>query len=129
MTRLQTATVMAIHCKACQTGWHDQRMLNMLRKLFFILWALVALFCPVQAALSAEGQPLVPDADVKVQRSGGSFTVDTIMFTPVPPALAWAVLTDFEHMGGFVPNLTSSQVLERSDALLKVAQKGVARFG
>lgn len=101
----------------------------MLRKLFFILWALLALFCPVQAALSAEGQPLVPDADVKVQRSGGSFTVDTIMFTPVPPALAWAVLTDFENMGGFVPNLTSSQVLERSDALLKVAQKGVARYG
>ncbi len=101
----------------------------MLRKLFFILWALVALFCPVQAALSADEPPLVPDGDVNVQRSGGSFTVDTSMFTPVPPALAWAVLTDFDHMGSFIPNLTSSQVLERGDAMLKVAQKGVARYG
>lgn len=101
----------------------------MLRKLFFILWSLVALVCPVQAALSAGAQSSVPDDEVHVQRSGESFTVDTTLFTPVPPALAWAVLTDFDHMGSFVPNLTSSQVLERSDALLKVAQKGVARYG
>lgn len=102
---------------------------GMLRKLFLILLALAALLCPVQAALSADAQPPVSDDEVRVQRSGGSFTVDTTLFTPVPPALAWAVLTDFEHMGSFVPNLSSSQVLERSDAMLKVAQKGVARYG
>lgn len=101
----------------------------MLRKLSFILWALAMLFCPVRTALSADEQTLVPDADISIQRAGGSFTVDTTLFTPVPPALAWAVLTDFDHMGSFVPNLTSSQVLERSDDLLKVAQKGVARYG
>ena len=101
----------------------------MLRKLFFTLWALAALLVPVQAAMSADGPPAVPDSDVSVQRSGASFTVDATMFTPVPPALAWEVLTDFDHMGSFVPNLSSSQVLERSDALLKVAQKGVARYG
>ena len=100
----------------------------MLRKLFFIFWTLAALLVPVQA-MSADGPPAVPDNDVSVQRSGASFTVDVAMFTPVPPALAWAVLTDFDHMGSFVPNLSSSQVLERSDTLLKVAQKGVARYG
>ncbi|MEP6965125.1 MAG: SRPBCC family protein [Polaromonas sp.] len=101
----------------------------MVRKLFFILWVLTALLCPVQAAMSAGGQSAVPDDDVHVQRSGGSFTVDTTLFTPVAPALAWAVLTDFDHMSSFVPNLNSSQILERSDSLLKVAQKGVARYG
>lgn len=101
----------------------------MLRKLLFTFWALMALFVPVQAAMSADGPPAVADSDVSVQHSGGSFTVDVTMFTPVPPALAWTVLTDFDHMSSFVPNLSSSHVLERSDALLKVAQKGVARYG
>ena len=41
----------------------------MLRKLFFILWSLVALVCPVQAALSAGAQSSVPDDEVHVQRS------------------------------------------------------------
>ena len=41
--------------------------------------------------------------------------------------LAWAVLTDFEHMGSIVPNLTSSQVMERRDTTLSVKQKGVVR--
>lgn len=104
-------------------------MTSMLRKLFLFLLALAALLYPLQAAMAADGQRPVSDSDVQVQRSGGSFTVDATMYTPVPLALAWAVLTDFEHMGSFVPNLSSSQVVERSDATLKVAQKGVARFG
>src|SRR2546422_6177740 len=101
----------------------------MLRKLFFWLLALMAMAYPVQCAMAADGQALVPESDVRVVRSGASFTVDMAMYAPVPPALAWAVLTDFEHYGNFVPNLSSSQVLERSDTVLKVYQKGVARFG
>ncbi len=104
-------------------------MVDMLRKIFFIFWALAALLVPVQAAMLADGPPAVPDNDVNVQRSGGSFTVDATMFTPVPPALAWAVLTDFDDMASFVPNLSSSHVLEHSDALLRIAQKGVAHYG
>ena len=101
----------------------------MLHKLFLIFCTLAALIAPVQAAVLADGPPTVPDSDVQVQRSGESFTVDATMYTPVSPARAWAVLTDFDHMGSFVPNLASSQVLERSDTRLKVAQKGVARYG
>ena len=101
----------------------------MFHRLFFWLTALAALLCPVQVAMTADGQPVVADSDVRVERSGGNFTVDLTMFAPVAPSLAWAVLTDFEHMGEFVPNLTSSQVIERSDTVLKVHQKGVARYG
>lgn len=104
-------------------------MASMLYKLFFVFWSLAMLLAPAQAALAADGSLTVPDNDVQVQRAGTSFTVDVNFYTPVPPAQAWAVLTDFEHMGSFVPNLTSSQVLERGDARLKVAQKGVARYG
>lgn len=101
----------------------------MLRRHFFIFWSLAALLVPAQAAMSTDDPLAVADNEVSVQRSGASFTVDVTLFTPVPPALAWAVLTDFDHMASFVPNLSSSQVLERSDTLLKVAQKGVARYG
>ncbi|MDR7377704.1 carbon monoxide dehydrogenase subunit G [Rhodoferax ferrireducens] len=90
-------------------------------------WALATLV-PIAAATAADA-PLVAESDVHVERSGGTFTVDLSMHAPVEPAQAWAVLTDFEHMADFIPNLSSSQVLERSDTVLKVAQKGVARYG
>lgn len=93
------------------------------------LIALTALLSPVQVAMAADGPPVVADSDVRVERSGAHFMVDLTLYAPVAPALAWAVLTDFEHMGEFVPNLSSSQVIERSDSFLKVNQKGVARYG
>ncbi|MGV8803371.1 MAG: SRPBCC family protein [Polaromonas sp.] len=104
----------------------------MLHKLFLRSLILAALLFAAQAGQTvqaAEGVPAVPDNDVRVVHSGETFTVDVTVHTPAAPALAWAVLTDFDHMAGFLPNLTSSQIMERSDTLLKVAQKGVARFG
>ena len=87
----------------------------MFHKSFFWLMALAAMLCPVQAATTADGQPLLSDSDVRVERSGGNFTVDLTMYAPVAPSLAWAVLTDFEHMGEFVPNLTSRPALVRRE--------------
>ncbi|MBS0369185.1 MAG: SRPBCC family protein [Proteobacteria bacterium] len=85
---------------------------------------LLALPCGGQAA-----EPAVRDQDVHVERAYGGFVVDVVMHTPVRPAQAWAVLTDFEHMASFVSNLKSSRVLERSEGVLKVHQQGVARYG
>lgn len=100
-----------------------------MRGLFFWLMVLAAMLYPVQETMPADGRSLVSDSDVRVEGSGGNFTVDLTMYAPVAPSLAWAVLTDFEHMGEFVPNLVSSEVIERSDNVLKVNQKGVARYG
>jgi len=47
----------------------------------------------------------------------------------VPPALALAVLTDFDHMAEFVPNLTASRVVSRNGNVYRVAQQGKANFG
>ena len=91
--------------------------------------ALMAALCPLPAALAADAPAAVADSDVRVERAHGSFTVDMAVHVPVDAARAWAVLTDFEHMADFVPNLTSSVVTERSDTLVKVVQKGVARYG
>jgi len=91
--------------------------------------ALAALLCPVPFALAADAPTAVADSDVHVERAHGSFTVNVTIHVPVDAAHAWAVLTDFEHMADFVPNLTSSQVTQRSDALVKVTQKGIAKYG
>ena len=101
----------------------------MSRRIFFWLMALAATLGSMSVAVAADGQPLVSESDVRVVRSGGSFTVDVSVHVPVDTAQAWAVLTDFEHMAEFVPNLTSSQVTEHSDTVLKVEQKGLARYG
>jgi hypothetical protein len=66
---------------------------------------------------------------IEVERKGELFTVHAFLFAPVPPRDAWAVLTDFEHMASFVPNLSESRVTNRAGERLTVAQKGVARFG
>jgi len=71
----------------------------------------------------------VASQDVRVERHGNAFSIDTVMLAPVPPAVAWDVLTDFEHMPRYQSQLKSSEVLERSAQRLLVRQKGVARFG
>jgi hypothetical protein len=37
---------------------------------------------------AADGQFVVSDKDVRVERSGGNFTVDLTMYAPVAPSLA-----------------------------------------
>jgi carbon monoxide dehydrogenase subunit G len=100
-----------------------------LGRLVCCLTVWVGMLCPVQAALSADEPPVVSGSDVKVVRNGGGFTVDLTVYTPVAPALAWEVLTDFDRMSEFVPNLISSRVTERNESVLKVQQKGVAHYG
>jgi hypothetical protein len=41
---------------------------------------------------------------------------------------AWAVLTDYDHLARFIPNMRSSRVIARSPAGPVVKQKGVARM-
>lgn len=88
-----------------------------------------AIAAPLSLAMAASDPDPVPESVIRIARSGDGFTVDFALFAPVPIALAWAVLTDFDHMTAFLPSLTSSKVLERHDQLLKVSQSGVLRYG
>lgn len=89
---------------------------------------LLALLPAVQAG-ATEAPPAVVADDVRVVRTAGGFTIDMAAHAPVGPELAWEVLTDFDHMASFVPNLKTSQVTERSSDLLRVRQTGTARYG
>ncbi|WP_171013673.1 SRPBCC family protein [Chitinivorax sp. B] len=62
-------------------------------------------------------------------KQGEDIVVDCEMVTDVSQAAAWAVLTDFEHMAQFVPNVQESNVVERYGDQIRVQQKGRAHFG
>jgi carbon monoxide dehydrogenase subunit G len=69
------------------------------------------------------------DLDIAVDYREGRYSGSLRMVVPVRPATALAVLTDFDHMADFIPNLTASRVVLRSGNVLRVAQEGKAEFG
>lgn len=90
-------------------------------RLILLAAMLHALAVPCVAA------PAVPE--VSVQRHGRAVVIDVTMTVAVPPAVAWEVLTDFDHMAAFLPNLeqSESQLQDANTYLLK--QKGRSRHG
>jgi len=84
------------------------------------------------AALLACGPVLAADPEfrrISVVPSAEGYACDSEMVIPVPPALAWEVMTDFDSMARWVPNLRSSRVLMRQGAVVHVEQVGIAAFG
>lgn len=79
----------------------------------------------VTAAFAAES----PIRQIDVVRNGDAYVLDAVMYVPVPPAIAWAVLTDFEHMANWVPNVRRSRVVARAGEVATVEQVGVVRVG
>lgn len=66
---------------------------------------------------------------VDVTYDGETYFVDAVMFAPVAQAIAWDVLTDFEHQAQWVPNVAESKVLKREDTTMMIEQRGVAKWG
>ena len=79
------------------------------------------------AALAAPRQD--EDIEVKVQIAGENVIVYLILVVPATRQEVWAVLTDFEHMAGFVSNLKESKVVSISGDTLKIFQRGFATYG
>jgi len=65
---------------------------------------------------------------IVVTRDGDSYVCETVLFAPVPQALAWEVLTDVDHMVDWVPNLRQSRVLKREGDVAIIEQVGLAQF-
>lgn len=85
----------------------------------------------LSTAIAEEAPPPhfpTPD-DVRVTRSGDTFRIEIDMTTAVPPASAWRVLTDFDGMASFIPNVERSRVVDRNGNRLRVEQQGRAWFG
>jgi ribosome-associated toxin RatA of RatAB toxin-antitoxin module len=88
------------------------------------------LLCVALFALTA-GMPLAAPAgapQVTVRDSAGVYQVAASFSVIEAPAIAIAVLTDFEGIPTFMPDMKTSTVLERTDAGTLVEQEAVARF-
>ncbi len=83
------------------------------------------------AVLPASALAAADDADiqVRVSKDGAEITVDVDCPVNTSVAVAWEVLTDYDHMAAFVSNLEESRVQSRVGPTLQVYQKGVAARG
>jgi ribosome-associated toxin RatA of RatAB toxin-antitoxin module len=68
------------------------------------------------------------DAQVGVREEGGTYVVAATFDVSHPASTAVAVLTDYEQIPRFMPDVRTSRVLERSDGLTVVEQEAVARL-
>ena len=79
--------------------------------------ALAALFIVAGAAVArADNVSLTVEDGHGVYRVHGTFTA------PVSPGVAWAVLTDYDHIGAYVKSIRASAVERRGDGWLLLRQ-------
>ena len=67
--------------------------------------------------------------EVKVQVVGEDVVVDLSLVVPATRQQVWAVLTDYEHMAGFISNLKESKVISVSGETQNIFQRGSAKYG
>lgn len=83
---------------------------------------LMALFLAPGASFAAEVTVSLKMPGPRAYAVDGSFSVVAASST------AWEVLTDYEHLGSFVPDLKSSVVRERRPGRVLLDQEAVGRF-
>src|SRR5271165_901141 len=89
-------------------------------------WLLAAMLVMTgNASLAAES----PIRAIDVTYDGDTYVLNAVMFAPVAQAVAWEVLTDFEHMTQWVPSVAESKVVKRDDNSVTIEQRGVAKYG
>lgn len=91
--------------------------------LLAVRWLLLASCLLPRLSAAAE------DVAVRIERLGDEFILEGAFHVAVAPAVAWAVLTDYEGMPAFVEDLRESRVVERDGERLRVVQRGVTRLG
>lgn len=70
-----------------------------------------------------------PIRSIDVTYDGQTYVLDAVMYAPVAPTVAWEVLTDFDHMAQWVPNVAESKIIKREGDSVTFQQHGVARYG
>lgn len=82
---------------------------------------------------AAQSQPSCkPDIELDSSRTGDEVQVHVKMRVQVPVAVAWEVMTDYDHASGFIHNLRSSRSEVTGNQRKKVTQigwTGVGGFG
>jgi carbon monoxide dehydrogenase subunit G len=79
------------------------------------------------AQLAATADPGL-ESQVTVREDRGVYSVAAEFLVPQPPAAALAVLSDYEQIPRFMPDVQRSVVLERTPGRLIVEQEAVSRL-
>lgn len=106
---------------------HAQSIYVSIATKIFRLLLIMGSMLPLKTALA--DTPQNDNIEVKVQITGDNVIVDLSLVVSATRQQVWAVLTDFEHMSGFVSNLKESKVIGTSGSGLKIFQRGAANFG
>lgn len=77
--------------------------------------------------VSAQGPATRPD-NIALRQDHGTFTVSARFEVPHAASLAAAVLTDYDQISRFMPDVRKSVVVERAGARTVVEQEAVARM-
>lgn len=64
------------------------------------------------------------DVEIATRRRGEALEIEGRARLEVPIAVAWAVLTDYEHLPRFIPGILASRVASRDGASLVLEQAG-----
>jgi ribosome-associated toxin RatA of RatAB toxin-antitoxin module len=78
--------------------------------------------------LLSAGPAMAQDISVETSRVGELIMIEAAADLPVSVRAAWDVLTDYDHLADFIPDMKSSRVLSRGSEGVKVEQKGEFSF-
>jgi carbon monoxide dehydrogenase subunit G len=68
------------------------------------------------------------EVSIRTQRDGEFVLVSASALMQVDPDVAWAVLSDYDHLARFIPDMESSRVVSRDGNRVRVEQKGEMGF-
>ena len=89
---------------------------------------LLATAFALAAAWGASCPAEVQDVQIRTARDGDFVTVSASAVMKVDPHIAWAVLSDYDHLAGFIPDMKTSRVVSRQGNLVRVEQTGDVGF-
>ncbi len=88
-----------------------------------VFWLLIL----AQYAGASQDQPHT-EPELKVTQEDGVVSVQASLWLDCSPGEVWALMTDYESLSAFMPNVESSVVLARSDSVARVRQGVNSRF-
>jgi len=66
--------------------------------------------------------------EIRIERRGENITVSASALMQVDARIAWEVLSDYDHLAQFIPDMKSSRVVSREGNRVLVEQKGEFGF-
>lgn len=90
---------------------------------------LIVGMCILGQPIAFADQGQAQDFAIAVKTSGAILVVDVSFTVAATQHEAWDVLTDYDHMKDFLPNLQLSKIINTAGHKIQVLQKGKASYG